>query len=632
MRLFRVSWIAMLLISPAAVRAQVPLFQWAAEPEVATGNSIAYGVALDASGNSIVCGMFLDTLTLSTGAIRATGNTIPNNADVFVVKYSPSGAVVWGRNGGNASLGSLESGYGVAVDASANIYVTGEYGGSTPTSFGGIQIAASGGGAFVVKYDPDGTVLWAKSVTTSAYGIAIATSGASNVYVLVGGVPTEIKKLDASNGAVLDTWSFPGLSPDPDMHITADASGNVVFSGTFFNTVDFDPGAGVSNLVGDVNGDGFIARYDGSGALLWARQLSGGGRESIRNHAVDATGGIYFSGGMDGTATIDTVTAGSGTVAGKLNSSGRALWMRNLTSQFLGSDLTLGVERIGVDGTGDYYITGIGLAGGGTIGTFTIPPGQHFHVVRYDPAGAVVYAKFVPVSSGFILPRGFAVHGADLYQVVGDMSDEGTFDTFTLPDINGPTRQAPFIGVVGDVTSPVLASLATAEATPDRVRITWYVTGLEGNARVERRRGADEWLLIGEAVRSGPDYLVYEDRDVAPGERLTYRLVWVEGGVELHSDPVQIVVPSGIGRLELAAAPNPANGLIDARIALPVAGDATLALHDILGREVMTRNVRADAAGRMIVRLGTADLPAGLYWLSLRQGGAAARTRVSVVR
>jgi hypothetical protein len=623
----------LLASSSAHAGSAIPQFQWAVQPLVGTGQSSAHGLVMDHSGNTFVCGQFTDTLNFLTETLRATGNTVPQNTEVFLVKYATNGDVLWARNGGNSTLGSNEVGYAVAVDPAGNPYMTGEYSGASATSFDGIEIDDTGGGAFAVKYNSGGTVQWATSVSTAGVGNGIATSGLSFVYVFVGAFPTSsVFKLNAADGSVADTWNFTGLMPDQVMKISVDGSGNVIISGSFTGTVDFDPGGPVSNLVADGFTDGFIAKYTSTGAPVWARQLTSTGADAVTNHALAAAGDVYFSGVLENAGTIGVATADPGQVVGRLDADGNAQWMRNTTSDLSGTPLDLYADGIGVDGNGDYYIFGVGLPNGGTIGSFTIPGVNHFHIVRYSPAGAVVYAKFVTTAGSILLPQAISVTGTDLYNVVGGMVDECVFDSHTLPDINGSPRQAAFSAQVGDVTVPVLASLATAEASPDRVRLKWYVSGLDGAVFVERRRGAEEWLVVGEAVPSGSDYVGYEDHDVTPGDRLTYRLLWNEGGEALHSSPVEILVPRLIEGLALAAAPNPASASLDALIAVPASGEALLAMHDILGRQVMERRVEASAAGRMIVRLGTSELPAGLYWLSLRHGGGVARTRVSIVR
>lgn len=621
----------LLVSSSALAGTSVPPFRWAVQPQAVTGQSSGHGVAMDFSGNTFVCGTFTDTLSFTTGTLQATGGNAPGNTDAYLVKYGTDGTALWARNGGNSTQNTNEVGYAVALDASGNSYMTGEYSGASATSFGGIQIDDTGGGAFLVKYDAGGTVQWAKSLTETGVGNSVALSGTSLIYVFVGGFPSSaVYKVNTSDGSVADTWTFNAFFPDQIPKVSVDGSGNVIISGSFMGTVDFDPGVSASNLVADGFNDGFVAKYTSAGGLLWAKKLTSSGADAVKNHALTSSGEIYFSGSLEANGSIDVATANGGEVVGRLDAAGNGVWMRNTVGDFQGTPTDVYADGVGVDGDGNYYIYGVGLPGNGTIGAFTVPLTNHFYVVKYSSAGAVTYAKFV-TSPQFIQPRAILVAGIDLYNVVGGMVDQSVFDSFTLPDINGFPRQASFSAQVGDVT-PVLASLATAEASPDRVRITWYVTGLDGAASVERQRGDQGWEILGDVTRNGADYVSYEDRDVSPGDRMMYRLMWRENGVVLRSEPVTVVVPRRIEALSLAVGPNPANASVDALISVPAAGEAALAMHDLQGRQVMDRHVEVAAAGRMTVRLGTSGLPAGLYWLTLRHGGETARARVSVVR
>ena len=438
-----------LLVTSPVHAGSIVQFQWAVEPMIGTGNSSAHGVVTDHSGNTLFCGTFTDTLVLPTGALRATGETGPGNADVFLVKQSPNGTVLWARHGGNSTLGSNEVGYDVAVDPAGNAYVTGEYSGASPTSFGSFQIDDTGGGAFVVKYDPDGTVLWATSVSTTGVGNAVATFGSSLVYVFVGGFPTSsVKKLDPANGNELASWDFTGLMFDQSQELSVDGSGDVISSGTFYATVDFDPGPGTSNLVGDANGDGFIVKHSSTGALLWARQLTSTGSDNVSSHAIGPNDDVYFSGSAGDAVSIGTATALAGGVVGRLNSDGVPQWLRNAVSDFSGSPLDLAADVVSVDEAGSYYITGPGLFGGGTIGAFTIPSALHFHVVKYAPDGSVTYAKFVTAGSPNN-PEALLVHSSDFFHVVGWAVADQDFGGITLDDINGSPRSAPFVAQLG---------------------------------------------------------------------------------------------------------------------------------------------------------------------------------------
>lgn len=86
-------------------------------------------VATDSSGNMIVAGTFSGSITLGGGAAALTS---AGASDVFVVKLSPTGAVLWSvRLGGTGT----ETAASVAVDGAGNVLVTGRMDG--PVDFGG---------------------------------------------------------------------------------------------------------------------------------------------------------------------------------------------------------------------------------------------------------------------------------------------------------------------------------------------------------------------------------------------------------------------------------------------------------------------------------------------------------------
>ncbi|HKQ58676.1 MAG TPA: kelch repeat-containing protein [Candidatus Eisenbacteria bacterium] len=182
--------------------------------------------------------------------------------------------------------------------------------------------------------------------------------------------------------------------------------------------------------------------------------------------------------------------------------------------------------------------------------------------------------------------------------------------------------------------TPVTVALASAEATPDRVRLAWTLAGA-GIVRTEVSRsveGSAEWVTLGSATRDG-DRLTFEDRAVVPGTRYGYRLAVWEGSEETRTEPVWVAVPKP-AILGLAGAfPNPADRIVSVAFSLPGDQAATLELYDLKGRRVAWREVGALGAGEHRVDLADArDLPAGIYLVRLRHQRGTLTAKACVVR
>ncbi|MBI5709560.1 MAG: hypothetical protein HZC42_04535 [Candidatus Eisenbacteria bacterium] len=177
---------------------------------------------------------------------------------------------------------------------------------------------------------------------------------------------------------------------------------------------------------------------------------------------------------------------------------------------------------------------------------------------------------------------------------------------------------------VPDGPVPVLVSLVSADAQPDRVSLTWQGPGAGSLvAAVYRRSATGEWTRLGAPTADGADRLRYEDRDVTPGERYAYRLGYGAGATEQFSAESWVEVPAAV-RLALAGfQPNPApGGALRVGFALPGAEPATLELLDVSGRRIVTREVGTLGAGNHVLRLDDATgLNPGVYWVRLAQAG-----------
>lgn len=97
-------------------------------------------------------------------------------------------------------------------------------------------------------------------------------------------------------------FSFTGgnVGADEIRDITTDAQGNIYITGSFTDSVDFDPGAGTFYLTTPAGNqpDAFIQKLDANGNFLWAKSFRGtyNDYEEGKKIAVDDTGNVYVVG------------------------------------------------------------------------------------------------------------------------------------------------------------------------------------------------------------------------------------------------------------------------------------------------------------------------------------------------
>jgi hypothetical protein len=82
----------------------------------------------------------------------------------------------------------------------------------------------------------------------------------------------------------------------------------------------------------------------------------------------------------------------------------------------------------------------------------------------------------------------------------------------------------------------------------------------------------------------------------------------------------------------LGISPNPAVGELHVSFSLTEAGPAELALYDVAGRKVASREVGHLGVGRHMITLSREGMTAGVYFLRLSRGATKLTARVVLVR
>ncbi len=282
--------------------------------------STPWGIAVDNSGNIYMTGAFWSTSMNFSGTLLDNANPW-NYVDMFLVKYNSAGNVVWAKRGEAYSF-AME-GTGIAVDNTGNIYVTGYFKGDyhyygDSLKFGNFTLYNNSGGDapnyFIVKYDPSGNVLWANGAdkfTGRASGNGVSIDKLGNIYAIGefeynsirfgnsvlgngGSKDIFITKYDPSGNV---KWAKELSSPGYDYSnaITNDNDGNVYIGGFFANN-NINIGGIVYNNTNPGTGDILVVKCDSAGNFLWTKTAGGSDGDGVAGIVTDGNKDVYISG------------------------------------------------------------------------------------------------------------------------------------------------------------------------------------------------------------------------------------------------------------------------------------------------------------------------------------------------
>jgi len=223
----------------------------------------------------------------------------------------------------NISVGDQGSEYAksIATDFYGNTYSVGEFTDTVdfdPTPSNLIFICQGSTDLFITKYDIQGNYVWAKQIGGSGYDFV--------------------------------------------KDIITDTLGNMYITGSFSNTVDFDPNTGVSNLSSQNGFDAFVLKLDSGGNFQWVTQGSNTGTSSGEEVTLDAVGNVYTTGYFYDTLTLSSVSGNSidlisnGEIdyfISKRDSQGNLLWAKSFGGKYNDESFSLIADI-----NGNCYVTG----------------------------------------------------------------------------------------------------------------------------------------------------------------------------------------------------------------------------------------------------------------------------------
>lgn len=295
--------------------------------------------------------------------------------------------LVWAhQNGGLAD----DKGNAVAVDGAGNVYTTGQF-------------------RVWVDFDPG--------------------PGTSNLVAVQEDI--YIQKLDAAGNFV---WvkQMSGINAEYGVGLAADNSGNLIVTGVFQGTVDFDPGPGTAYLTATGAEDYFILKLNPSGNLTWLRHLSSPYPFTIMAMTMDNAGRSYFAGSFEDSLDADpgpgaTQLASQGLYDAfiiKLDAAGDLIWAK----QFGGPDIE-SADALAVDNNGNVLLCGY------FSDTVDFDPGPGVYEVGMM-GGSDIFLQKLDAAGNFIWARTIGDASADYGRCVdtdpgGNIYFAGTFEGTT---------------------------------------------------------------------------------------------------------------------------------------------------------------------------------------------------------
>ncbi len=323
----------------------------------------------DASGNIISVGYLSGPTTIGTTNLNSNGNS-----DILIIKTDNAGNVIWATKAGGIGP---DRAYAVDVDDNGNIYITGYF--YNAATFDTISLTGQDRDVFVAKINPSGNFLWVKNCGgefgDTGYGVAVDNSG--NVLVTgqfrgngVFGADNFLSTTDPNTsqpaydfflskldggGNFLWTREANAKYDDRGMSVTVDELNNIYVAGQFSDTITFQ-----NTHNNQAMNAGFVIKYDASGNEIWFDKYRAA--QVLLYDIKWQNDQLYLTGDFKGNMQVSHQAGNTNFSAGgefnilvsKLDENGNLSWFK---SNFSDNEIT--AKQLALDVNNDIYITGL---------------------------------------------------------------------------------------------------------------------------------------------------------------------------------------------------------------------------------------------------------------------------------
>lgn len=347
-------------------------------------------------------------LNCSNGYAVVSGETsqsfTTHDRGEYAVEISSSGCIdtstcyviddSWMKSFGSTILDHIED---VVTDDQGNVFITGQIRGDNDINFD-ISTHMTGTNAqdhiYLQKYNPSGRLLWTRLL--GAY----------------------------------DNNDEEGCA------IVIDHANNIVLTGTFSSTVDFDPGTADSSITAGGK-DIFIAKYTTEGKLMWAGNIGGSSTSAVRDIGVDSENSVYLIGNFYSTVDFDPGTANYPQSSNgvndvfflKLNSSGDFVWVKTFGGSTHENGYSLAVDQSdNVIISGTFLSSNIDFDPGAGTDIISSAGDYDIFLSKYDKNGNYFWTKAFQNSTDLKIPGNVICDSLNNIYLNGSFDGQVDFD------------------------------------------------------------------------------------------------------------------------------------------------------------------------------------------------------------
>ena len=330
-------------------------------------------IALRADGSTVATGYYLGSGTFGTTMVSS-----PSGQDTMILEHDPAGNLVGIET--YPTMAENAQGRGLDVASDGAVAMAGVYG--VDVTIGGVALpvipASATDWGFFAVVDPPSVARWAVHVPGAVNVLgddvaffsdgSVCAVGRFDVDVVVdvdtrtssGDFDGFVARFDAA-GVVSWVRSFGGPGYDAPSAAAAIGDGCAV-------TGRIEEGAAFEGELAETGGgvDGFVARYDVTGALEWVRVIGGPGTDDVHAIAPGPGDSVLIGGEVGGTVDIgdETLTAsGKDALVAGIASDGSVMWARTF-----GGDGDEAVATVGYDFAAHRVAVAVRFAGATRVG------------------------------------------------------------------------------------------------------------------------------------------------------------------------------------------------------------------------------------------------------------------------